>query len=391
MLRKTASFLVLALFLGFEVGAAQNVGPGLESDPDNPNTRVGTRGANFLEIGIGARAQAMAGAGATLQSSIYSMYWNPGAMAGLGGFSVGFSYSALYDDLDIDYFYSGGAIPFLGGVFGVSWASLSSGDITRTTEDFPSGGDPIFGSTFDWTSTFVGGYYARAITDRLNLGGGVKFISEGIDDAKASWVAFDAGVTFRTGLLGIELGATAQNLGSEAQFRGAAVEEIFQANQQLFGTVGRNIQTELKTRDLQLPTLFRFTVNFDVLGSPESLVQAPTQNHGVDFAVDLTDAVDTDVQTAIGLEYNFRRYVFARVGKRFFNEDQRTGDIQGGIEGASNQFFRQDDFRDFADGLSFGGGLRLPVLGRALSFDYAYVDRGELENIQVFSFELGGL
>ena len=388
MARKAVSILALGLlFLGAQVGFAQGVGNDLDPDPEEANTRVGTRGANFLEIGVGARAQALAGAGATLHEGVYSMYWNPAQIAATSDFAVGFSYSALYSDLDIDYFYGGGILSFAGGSLGLAWASLGSGDITRTTEDFPDGGDPIFGSEFDWTSTFIGVYYGRPITDRLNLGGGLKFISEGIDEAKIDWVAFDAGVTFRTGLYGIELGATAQNIGTESSFEGAGVQRIIEA-EDVFPPVGRDLETQFDTRDVQLPTLFRFTLAVEVLGGPESLVQAATQDHGLDIALDLMDAVDSDVQTAIGLEYNFRQLAFLRIGKRFFNENQRTGDIQDQV-GGTNDFFRQDDFRDFSHGLAFGGGLRIPLGERALAFDYAYTDMGELENVQVFSFEFG--
>jgi hypothetical protein len=389
MKRKAFSLLGLGLLvIGVQSGLGQSVGNELRPDPKEANTRVATRGANFLEIGVGARGLALAGAGATLQPGVFAMYWNPAGIAATESFGVGFSYSALYDELDIDYFFGGGLLTFAGGTLGLSWASLSSGDITRTTENFPSGGDPIFGSTFNWTSTYVGVYYARRITDRLNMGGGIKFISEGIDEASANWVAFDAGVTFRTGLYGIELGATAQNIGTEASFKGAAIQRIIQGSQQLFPPTGRDIATEFDTRDVQLPTLFRFTINLDILGGPESLVRTGTPSHGLNAALDLTDAVDSDLQTAVGIEYSFRKVAFLRVGKRFFNENQRTGDIQAAV-GATGDFFRQEDFRDFSHGLSFGGGIRIPALGRSVAFDYAYVDMGELENVQVLSFEFG--
>ena len=393
MLRRTLWFAAMALFLGAQAGMAQDTGTGNIADPDNPNTRVGTRGATFLEIGIGARAQAMAGAGAALQGGTFAMYWNPAGIGEISSFTVGFAYTALYDELDVDYFYFGGALNFLGGVVGVNFANLNSGEIERTTEQFPDGGDPIFGSVFDWNSSFFGAYYARQITDRLVVGAGLKFIQEGITDAQAEWVAFDAGVTFRTGLLGIELGATAQNLGGESSFSGAAVERILDSDDQIFGQVGRDLETEFNTRDLSLPTLFRFNVLVDVMGSAESWVQTSTQDHGLDIAVDLTDAVDTDIQTALGLEYNFRQIAFLRTGKRWFNEEQRTGDIEAqlGLDADDPAFFRQDDFRDFWDGFAFGGGLRFGILGQHATFDYAYVDRGELENVQVFSFELGGI
>ncbi len=389
MRRRIALLLSLGFLLaGVRVGLAQNVGNELQPDPDEPNTRVGTRGASFLELGIGARAQALGGAGATLHPGVFAMYWNPAQIAATETFGVGFSYSALYDELNIDHFFVGALLTVAGGTLGMSFNSLSSGDITRTTEAFPDGGDPIFGNTFDWTSTYVGVYYARRITDRLNLGGGVKFISEGIDEANADWVAFDAGVMFRTGLYGIVIGATAQNIGTEANFEGSAVERIIEGSDQVFPPNGRDIETRLKTRDVQLPSLFRFTLGLDVLGGPESLVQVPTTSHTLNIALDISDAVNTDVQTAVGIEYGFRQIAFLRAGKRFFNENQRTGDIQRSVGGTA-EFFRKKDFRDFNHGLSFGGGIRIPALGRRLAFDYAYVNMGELDNIQVISFEFG--
>lgn len=384
------ALLAAALWLGLGGAGdalAQDVGSGLNPDPEAGNTRVGTRGANFLEIGIGARALALAGAGATLHSGVFSMYWNPAGLALLDEFGVGFSYAALYEDLDIDYVYAGGAIPFMGGMLGVSWANLSSGEITRTTEDFPAGGDPVFGNTFEWSSSYVGAYYARRITDRLRLGGGLKFITEGITDASINYVGFDAGVGFVTGLYGVELGAAIQNLGTEGSFEGSAIRQQIDAADQQFPPSGRDIQFDFAVEDFQLPTLFRFTVMLDVTGSPESLVQT-TGGHTVDFAIDLMDATDTETQMALGLEYGFRDRFFLRGGKRFFNEDQRTGDIQSQV-GASGGFYRQNEFRDFTHGMSFGGGVRLPALGRNIAFDYAFVEMNELENVQVFSVEFG--
>ena len=84
---------------------------------------------------------------------------------------------------------------------------------------------------------------------------------------------------------------------------------------------------------------------------------------------DINDPVDAPQETALGLEYGFRGLAFVRAGKRFANEDQ----IDHGLMHAA----------------AAGGGLRLPVgeLG-TLSVDYAYTSMEQLENIQVFSFQL---
>jgi hypothetical protein len=377
---------VFALFLVAQVGFGQGVGTGLEPDPESANTRVGTRGATFLKIGVGGRAMGLAGAGATLHPGIYAMYWNPAAMASLEGFGTGFSYMALYDDLDVDHYFGAAAIPFLGGVVGVNFTALTSGDIPRTTESYPDGGDPELGSIFDWTSSLVGLYYARRITDRLNIGGGLKFIQEGISGARANYVGFDAGVTFRTGLYGVVLGATIQNVGTEGRFKGAELDRIIQSSDQLFAPNNRDLEARFGTEELQLPTLFRFTVRFDLLGVPEALFEQTGQDHGLDVSFDFSDAVDTQLQMSIGIEYNFRQIGFLRVGKLWYNEDQRTGAIESAAEGGA-EFYRSEDFRSFGHGMAFGGGLKVPVLGERLSFDYAYVGMGELDNVQVFSFE----
>ena len=62
------------------VAGAQGPG-GLQPAADEPPTRQGTRGANFLHIGPTARANAMAGAVGTSVSGPTAWYWNPAGAA----------------------------------------------------------------------------------------------------------------------------------------------------------------------------------------------------------------------------------------------------------------------------------------------------------------------
>ena len=84
----------------------------------------------------------------------------------------------------------------------------------------------------------------------------------------------------------------------------------------------------------------------------------------------LTGAALTRPLLSIGAEYSYRNLLFLRAGKRFANEANA-------------------DFRPGSYGLSYGGGLRLPLVGRHIAFDYAYTSMGDLANVQIFSFELG--
>ncbi len=371
MRKNTLAFACAGLLFAWTGAWAQNVGDGLEPEPDQSTSRVATRGANFLEIPIGARAQALGGQGTALIGGVEAMAWNVAAVAEVEAFSVGWSYSELFDEADITHTFFGGVFPLgdAGGI-GISIISLSSGDIIRTSEAFPEGGDPQFGETFNFTG-FAGSIaYARQITDRLSVGGALKVVSEGIDNAKANWLGGDLGALFRTGLVGATIGATIQNIGGQARYTGAGIETIVGQATDAFPT-GDNITIQFDTRELSLPTAFRFSVVFDVTGTPEAWFPDGGPDHNVRFVTGIFDSIDTAVEPSFGIEYGFKEFIFGRVGKRFFNEE------------------RTDGFRDFGDGFAFGGGLRVPVLNRYLGFDVAWTDMGLLDNIRTISIHFG--
>lgn len=343
---------------------------GLTLNPlaDQPNTRVATRGANFLSIGIGARAQALGNSGTVMSEGVSALYWNTASIARHEGFSLGVTYAPLYGgDADIDHLFIGTTLPALGGVLGVSVIGLSSGDIPRTSERIISGDDPITGPFFDWSSSAIGLHYAGMVTDRLSLGAALKFISEGIDGATANWVGGDLSVYFVTGLYGTRLAASLLNIGTEANFKGDLVEQNLNAADEIYLT-DRQIRVGASTRDMQLPTTFKFAVAWDLTGTPEAVLGTDPR-HRATMVGELSDAIDDAIQPSLGLEYSYNSLFFVRGGKRWFNQNRSDW--------------------EFTDGLSFGGGLRVPVLGRHLAFDYAYTGLGLLNNVQVFTFEFG--
>ena len=95
-----------------------------------------------------------------------------------------------------------------------------------------------------------------------------------------------------------------------------------------------------------------------------------THTLAAEFAVN--DAVDAAAQAAFGAEYGFRNILFARGGYRFYNDDRKA-------PGESSLF-----------GASAGFGIRYPIAGRPVRFDYSISAMGDLQNTQIFSIELGG-
>ena len=161
------------------------------------DVRAGTRGAAFLSLGVGARAQALGGAYSAMADDISALYWNSAGIAQIDGFAAGVTTARLFTDLDIQHTFIGAVLPVGLTRLGVSVNTLDSGEMPWQSESWPNAGfggeqDPLR-STFSWTGTAIGLHIGRPITDRLTFGGAFKFIEEGITGAKASYVAVDLG------------------------------------------------------------------------------------------------------------------------------------------------------------------------------------------------------
>jgi hypothetical protein len=349
---------------------AQSSGPGIGTPlvpGSGTNSRVATRGANFLEIGLGARAMGMAGAYAAMAEGLSALYWNVAGTAEVQNVAGGFDYAQLYGKDGLTYLWGGALLPAAGGVIGLQVGQMSSGDIPRTSYDFPEGGDPTFGNVFTYTGTLFEASYSRRLTDRLNIGLGAKYASEGITNAKASYIGADVGIRFRTGLYGTTLGAALANVGSSGQFKGSLVD----ANTFNVFTPG-TVRVNYRTESFEMPTTFRFSLMTDLVGGAEALVSQNNSAGTLRVVGEFANAIDTDLQAALGLEYGWRELVYLRAGKRWLNENATAGKDA-----------------NFSRGLALGGGVRLPFAGRHLGFDYAWNGQGELPSTNHFSFEFG--
>ncbi|MFN8859855.1 MAG: PorV/PorQ family protein [Gemmatimonadaceae bacterium] len=346
--------------------SAQGPGGILPTPQDTPN-RQGTRGANFLHIGIGARGGAMAGSVGATVSGPTSWYWNPAGAATSEGFEVVAGRQNLYGDLGLGQTYSAVSIPLIGGVVGVSLNTLSSGDMLRTTEANPFG-ERLGGTQFQWTSTALTAGYAKRLTDRLSVGGQMKYINEGITDVSTSWVAFDVGTQFNTGLYGLVLGGAIQNVGGQSSANGALITRFISTADG--SQLRENRRVQFFTRETEIPVAFRLSIGSDLLGTSNSLFGGAGGNHLLNAELSVADATDFATQYGVGAEYAFKNTVFVRGGKRFYNDDRWIG--------ASATTY----------GLAGGFGLRVPLKGRSIKFDYSFQNAGALQNIQIFSFEV---
>jgi len=326
---------------------AQNMGDLMEPRPGDEISRVGTRGANFLEIGVGARAMALGGAGAALEPELSALYWNTASIAGVESVALGLSSADLYGASGLSHTFGGVVLPVGDGAFGVSVS--------------------YFGAVVEWRGLAVGLHYALNVTDRLAIGAAGKYVEEGIDLAKANYLGLDVGATFDVGIYGLTLGAAVANLGTEGRFEGGLVSAYLPEDREAFPAAGdRTVRHD--TRNMQLPTTLRFSVRSSLLGPPEALLGS-NADHDFQAYAQVLDGIDTNIQTSLGLEYSFRRLFYVRGGKRFVNESQAPW--------------------EFADGLAGGLGVRIPLLDREFTLDYAYVSMGDLDKTQHISLAFG--
>lgn len=171
---------------------------------------LGETGAQFLKIGVGARACAVGEAYTALSDDATAIYWNPAGLAQLSAGAV----TAMQNFwlMDMSYQYAAVAVPVHYGGFGLAVAYSSSGEIPKF-EDFQQVGDY---SAYDAAGTIA---YATRIGRCLSSGVGLKLVQQKIEEESATGFAVDVGLLCSCPTIkGISMGLVAQNLGPAIKF-----------------------------------------------------------------------------------------------------------------------------------------------------------------------------
>lgn len=314
-------------------------------------TKSGTTAAQFLKIPAGTRGIGMGGSGVASVNDVSALYWNPAGMTRLtstGAFH--FTHANWLADLDYNY---AGAVIQLGvyGSIGLSFTSLSVPDMQVRTEYEQDG----TGEYFSAMDMAMGISYARSLTDRFSMGMTAKFIRQQIWHMTASTIAFDLGILFRTDLDWLTLGMAVSNFGSKLQYSGKDIFINYDYNPEEWGD-NETIFANLQTDKWDLPLLFRFGLNMEVLNTPI---------HQLTTTIEARHPNDNSETISFGAEYGFRKRFFLRGGWDSLNES------------------------DSEKGLTFGGGCVYYMSSTSPVFlDYAYSDWGRLNNVHRFSIEI---
>jgi len=344
-LMKSLSFFVLVMLMVLPVSAQLS-----NNGETETITKVGTTAAQFLKLGVGARAVAMGGSFAAEANDLSALYWNPAGLSNIRGGALQLSTTQYLADIT----YSHAAVGFNLGSMGTLAASLlylDSGDMEVRTISQPEG----TGERFSKQDLALQISLARALTDRFSIGTTIKYIREQIWHSSATATAFDIGVLFTTPYEALRLGASMSNFGPKMQMGGRDIIFSVDPDQSQEGNV-EVVNTEYMLDRFPLPLLFRVGLAWDAVS---------TADHRVVVTTDTATPNDNNQYVNSGMEYSFRELLALRLGYR-------------------NQFER-----DGEQGLTWGVGLNMRVdRSTRVSFDYAYADFGRLEQTHWYTFNV---
>ena len=313
-------------------------------------TNAGTSAAAFLEIGVGARAQAMGNAGVALPHDASSMFWNPAAAVALDGtVSVSFDHTEWLANTRLDYVAAVLALPRIGAL-GLSVMSFDIVDQAPVRTILQPEGTGEFYSVSDLALTLT---YAARLTPRFMAGVSGKIIQETLWHEKASTYAFDLGMMYDTNLPGLSLAASLANFGGDMQLKGRDLRRPFDDDPINFSNDKLNVN--LQTDAFSLPLLFRFGIAYRLKASMHRMV----------LTADLLHPSDNSEAVNAGLEYTFIDTISFRAGVASYFEADRTG------------------------GYTLGMGLQRRVFGQlGVVVDYAYATWGILNATHRFTVTL---
>jgi hypothetical protein len=299
---------------------------------------VGTAGAVFLRVPVGARAVAMGQAYTSLATDGSALFWNPAGIMRTPGRTNWFASHTEYTaDIDLHHLSVHHRKQNFG--FGLMMGVLRSGDILRTDELHQEG----TGLYFNANQFYLGASLARAMTDRFSIGGTIKYFQENLDEFQTKTVTADLGILYFLGLGDLRVGFAVRNFGPEMRPGGSPPP------------IGGGVEAADTFQKFPAPTVGSFgAARTWALGREVDLLTAADFNHPSDYAESFR----------LGAELGLRDLLYLR----------------GGYETSRDE-----------GGASAGFGLRLERKQFLVRIDYAYSDMGTFGEIHRFSVDLSPL
>jgi len=335
------AFIILIIAVGFSNGQETN--------------KSGTTAAQFLKIGVGARATGMGEAVVGLVDDATATYWNPSGLVGVKKITVIANISDWF--LDVNHQNFALVFPIDGSQnVALSATILNMGKMEVTNELNPSG----TGYFFNASDISIGLTYAVQVVDFFSFGVTGKFISQNLYNESASAFAIDLGTTLTTGYKGIKVGMAFLNFGNEMKLEGPDLQKSYDQNPNNATNVG--VASNLATESWGLPLTIKVGIGWDIISNSDALMWS--EMHKLKIGIDGNHPMDAPEYLSIGTEYGWHNLIFLRGGYSFNNGEERD--------------------------YSFGAGVRWEVSNSfVLNFDYAFVNYQRMSAIHNITVAVG--
>ena len=127
-------------------------------------SKTGTTAAQFLKIGVGARALAMGGAYSAVSNDATALYWNPAGLSSMKKNEILLDHQDWILDVDLDFIGGSYKTPF--GTIGAAISAMYMGEMEVTTTHDPEG----TGEKFNAGSIMGQLTFSKSLTDRFSFG-----------------------------------------------------------------------------------------------------------------------------------------------------------------------------------------------------------------------------
>ena len=220
------------------------------------------------------------------------------------------------------------------GVLGLSFMSMSFGDIDITTVDLPEGGIGTFSPSY----LNLDLAYAKKFSNTISGGMVVRVVSESISNVNSRGVAFNAGVKYVTGENDcIKFGIALNNVGPSMRASGEGLSFT-----NIDVNTGAASTQQRKSAAYQLPSSLNIGASYDffVAAVKDSASNQIKANHRITLAGNFTANSFTKDQYRLGVEYGFRNMFMVRAGyvlesTTWFDSSLRTSAYTGPAFGGS--------------------------------------------------------
>ncbi len=252
--------------------------------------RPGSSSAQFLKIGVSARAAGMSNAYIAPVRGAEAVYYNPAAIARIENTAILFTHNRWFAGISHDFFAIAHNFGRFGS-FGFSVTSFLTDEMKVRTPLQPDG----TGETFYSGNFRVGVSYARSMTDRVEFGGTVSYIrSELYKSYNEDAVAIDIATLYVTHFRDFRFGIRIANFGSSMTY----VDEAY-----------------------PLPINFTFGFSMNVIERPGNKLLG---------TVSVTKPNEGKPLGQVGVEWNVDRILFLRSGYNL-NHSVETYSFGGGV------------------------------------------------------------